>query len=164
MTLRLIINCGPCEDFIGRSIDSVRSQSMANWKAYVTVDPCGDDTFMLAVKASSGDVRFEIHRNTVRRFSLPNQIAAIRRMNAAPEDVIISLDGDDWFATDDALRIIADTYEREDCWLTYGSWVQWKPDTPGLDLGMWPAYPDGTADFRHTRWLGTAVRTWKKWL
>ena len=30
--------------------------------------------------------------------------------------------------------------------------------------GLWPAYPNGLADFRGHRWLGTAVRTWKRWL
>jgi hypothetical protein len=30
--------------------------------------------------------------------------------------------------------------------------------------GLWPAYPEGTKDFRRHRFLGTAVRTWKRWL
>jgi hypothetical protein len=29
---------------------------------------------------------------------------------------------------------------------------------------MWPAYPEGTSQFRKTRWMATAVRTWKVWL
>ena len=30
--------------------------------------------------------------------------------------------------------------------------------------GLWPAYENGTSDFRNGEWLGTAVRTWKRWL
>ena len=30
--------------------------------------------------------------------------------------------------------------------------------------GRWPAYPDDLTDFRNHEWLGTAVRTWKRWL
>jgi len=55
-------------------------------------------------------------------------------------------------------------YERHDCWATYGSWLSNDPSHAGLPQGLWPAYDPGTTDFRHTQWLGTAVRTWKKWL
>lgn len=161
MTFKIIINCGPCERFIGKCLHSVISQSEKEWEAYVTVDACGDETFAKAVEAAAGDPRIRIMRNEVRRYSLYNQIAAIERAEAQPEDVIVHLDGDDWFARTDALEIIRNTYEHFDCWMTYGSWFS---DPGALTPGMWPPYPEGTTDFRHHRWLGTAVRTWKQWL
>lgn len=82
-------------------------------------------------------------------------------MAADPEDVIVSLDGNDWLPREDALQIISDTYERFGCWVTYGSW--WSTGGP-MGTGLWPAYPDGATDFRHTPWLATAVRTWKRWI
>ena len=48
--------------------------------------------------------------------------------------------------------------------MTYGSWVSNDPAHQGMPRGMWPAYPEDTADFRRADWLHTAVRTWKKWL
>src|SRR4029079_15803433 len=107
-----------------------------------------------------GDFRIHLHRNRKRRYTMVNPIGAIRRSAAHHEDVIVVLDGDDWFATPDALRIIQDAYRQPDCWMTYGSWVSDQP----LMQGMWPAYPDGLTDFRSHPWLGTAVRTWKRWL
>ena len=88
---------------------------------------------------------------------------AIRRMEAAPEDIIVSLDGDDWFASENSLAVILDAYRKYNCWITYGSWI---PDrqVEGESPGMWKAYPEGTTDFRNHEWLATAVRTWKKWL
>jgi hypothetical protein len=44
--------------------------------------------------------------------------------------------------------------------MTYGSWM---PDQPVM-RGRWPGYPEETTDFRNADWLGTAVRTWKRWL
>ena len=81
-----------------------------------------------------------------------------------PKTVIVSLDGDDWFATQEALRTIADAYETHDCWLTYGSWLSNVAGPTGRRNGLWPAYPEGTTDFRGHRFLATAVRTWKRWL
>ena len=158
--LRIIVNCGPAEEYIAQCLASIVNQSLEEWQAYVTIDPCGDSTLLRASAARMGDPRIHIHSNSQWQGSMMNTVEAIRRSNAQPEDVIINLDGDDQFATPHALRIIQDTYRRFDCWLTYGSWISDLPDGQGL----WPGYPEGVQDFRRHRWLGTGVRTWKRWL
>jgi glycosyltransferase involved in cell wall biosynthesis len=161
---KIVINCGACEDYIDQCLASVQKQTYTNFEAFVTVDPCGDRTFERAVKAADDDARIQVLQNKTRRYSLENLVRAIGRSSAGPEDVIVNLDGDDWFADRDALKIIADTYERFDCWVTYGSWVSNTLSLAGKRNGMWPAYPEGTKDFRNHRFLATAVRTWKKWI
>ena len=162
--LKIIINCGPCEPYIAHCLDSVRQQTYTEWEAYVTVDGCKDRTYQKALQARGADRRIRITRNKWRMFSLWNLIQAIRRSKAAPEDIIVNLDGDDWLARVDALEIIAETYSRYNCWVTYGSWISNVVDSKGRTYGMWPAYPEGTSEFRKIRWLATAVRTWKAWL
>jgi glycosyltransferase involved in cell wall biosynthesis len=158
--MRIIVNCGPAEEYIARCLSSVRSQSEANWQAYVTIDPCGDATQQQALLARAGDARIHIHQNIERQYTMANLIQGVRWSGAEPEDIVVVLDGDDWFATPDALRIIEETYLGFNCWMTYGSWVA---DLPKMQ-GMWPAYPEDLSDFRGHEWLGTAVRTWKRWL
>lgn len=158
--LKVIVNCGPCEEWVGHCLSSLRSQTWLDWEAFVTIDPCGDRTLQQAVAARGNDARIAIALNEQRQYSMRNLIDGIARSNAAPDDVIVVLDGDDWLLHDDSLRIIARTYAQDDCWLTYGSWVCNEPDTPG----RWPGYPDDAYNFRSLQWLGTAVRTWKKWL
>jgi glycosyltransferase involved in cell wall biosynthesis len=161
---KIVINCGPCEDFVGTCLASVKEQTWADWQAFVTIDRCGDDSYRRAVAAAGDDPRFLIHRNETRRYSMCNLIQAIRRSNAEPEDVIANLDGDDWFCDPNALRKIAEAYEGSGCWMTYGSWLSNVEGPGGSHNGKWPAYPDGDVDFRRHRFLGTAPRTWKKWL
>lgn len=158
--MKIIVNCGPAELYIGRCIASIRSQTHRDWEAFVSIDPCGDRTLDNARTARGGDLRIHIHANLTQQFSMVNLIEAVRRSGNDPEDVLVVLDGDDWFATENALKLIENTYLRFDCWMTYGSWVSDHPNMPG----RWPAYPDGTVDFRRHEWLGTAVRTWKRWL
>lgn len=160
MTLKVIVNCGPCEEWIGHCLSSLRSQSWRDWEAFVNVDPCGDRTYQEAIAGSRGDPRISIVANEQRHYSMRNLVDGIARSNAAPEDVIVILDGDDWLLHDDSLRIIARAYAQDGCWLTYGSWVSNMKETPGC----WPGYPDDAYNFRALPWLGTAVRTWKKWL
>src|SRR4051794_38229160 len=70
----VVMNCGPCEAFVARSIASVRAQSVPDWRLWVTVDPCGDNTYEEALGASGGDPRIHVHRNPVRRFTMENLI------------------------------------------------------------------------------------------
>jgi glycosyltransferase involved in cell wall biosynthesis len=164
MNLKIIINCGPCEDYVGLCLHSVRIQTFRRWEAFVTIDACADNTAARAFDARAGDDRINIRVNSERLYSMDNLIRAIQRSNAEPDDVIVILDGDDWFATDQALERIVAEYERHNCWMTYGSWITNDPSCTGFRAGRWPAYPEGTTKFRETAWLGTAVRSWKKWL
>jgi len=158
--LHVVINCGLCEDYIGRCLSSVRRQTHAAWRAHVTIDRSGDATYDEALAARAGDERIVITRNAARRFPMANLVSAIGRSGADPDDVIVVLDGDDWLIDDEAFALIDRTYDQTGCWVTYGSWISNRPDRPGL----WPPYASGTTDFRSEPWLGTAVRTWKRWL
>lgn len=161
LQLKIIVNCGPCEAYIDQCLESIKRQSYPHWQAYVTVDPHGDRTFECAQEAKGHDPRIAVTRNTVPLYSLANLVRAIDRSQAQPEDVIVFLDGDDWFYGDDALQVIVNTYNTHDCWLTYGSW---EPNVDDGYVGQWPAYPEGITDFRARAYLATQVRTWKKWL
>ena len=157
--LRLVINCGPCDSFIAKCLRSVQVQSYKNWHAQVTVDPCLDRTYESVCEAAGSDDRFTVVRNSERLYSMANLVRGVEACEDL-EDVVVILDGDDWFLRDDALAIIVKTYSDHDCWLTYGSWVSNVDTFPGL----WPPYPASTSNYRSAPWLATAVRTWKKWL
>src|ERR1035437_7634382 len=120
MSIKIIVNCGACEDFVTHCLASILSQSLQDWEAFVSVDPCGDNT-LKQVRAFDWDYRIRIFPNASRRYSLYNMIHAIRNIPYNPEDIIVSLDGDDWFNRTDALQIILDTYRQYGCWMTYGS-------------------------------------------
>jgi glycosyltransferase involved in cell wall biosynthesis len=164
MNLKIIVNCGPCGDYVGLCLKSIRAQSFRRWEAIVTIDATVDQTAAAAFAARGGDDRIDIRLNSQRLYAMANLLQGIRRSNAGPDDVIVILDGDDWFATDRALERIVAEYEQQGCWMTYGSWITNDPSRTGDGAGRWPAYPDGTKAFRETPWLGTAVRSWKKWL
>ncbi|MBR0848845.1 glycosyltransferase family 2 protein [Bradyrhizobium diazoefficiens] len=164
MHLKIIVNCGPCEDYIGLCLGSLQAQTYRSWEAFVTIDACDDDTPNRCWSARSGDGRIDIKVNADRRYAMSNLVHAIGRSGARPDDVIVILDGDDWLANDRALERIVAEYREPACWMTYGSWVTNDPSRIGFSAGRWPAYPEGTTNFREVTWLGTAVRSWKKWL
>ena len=158
--IKVIVNCGPSRHYIAQCLASLKRQTISEWEAFVTADPYGDGTFVRAVEAAGGDSRISITHNETRMYSMANLVGAIERSRAESEDVIVVLDGDDWFYRDDALQIITDAYVRNDCWMTYGSWASNVEHI----VGGLPAYAQGTIDFRKAEWRATAIRTWKKWL
>jgi glycosyltransferase involved in cell wall biosynthesis len=160
-TLFVVINCGACAPFVGRCLASLLAQTCENWRAMVTVDPCGDETYDEAIRTARRDERIGIRRNPDRRYALANLVSAVRQTALNPDDIIVILDGDDRLNSDRAFSILVETYDRHACWMTYGSWVS---DIPGRPSGLWPAYPDCTEDFRVAPWLATHLRTWKRWL
>ena len=97
LNLKIIVSAGPCEADIARCLASIRAQRFGDWRAMVTIDPCGDRTLDRAVEVASGDPRIEIRSNPVRMFSMSNLIEGVRRSRAEADDVIVVLDGDDWF-------------------------------------------------------------------
>src|ERR1035441_9730780 len=164
--MKLIVNCASTE-FLGQCLESVRKQSLPDWEAFVTLDGVkgldrwvGRSSLHRTMRAYSHP-RIHWAYNTDRKYSLYNQLVSIRRSGTDPQDVIVSLDGDDWFARDDALALISQAY-KDGAWMTYGSWF--SPPGSQWGTGRWPAYTDGCSDFRNHPWLATAVRTWKRWL
>jgi glycosyltransferase involved in cell wall biosynthesis len=157
--LKIVINCGLCEELIGPCLASVRGQTHTDWQAIVTVDRRGDATYERALEAKGDDERIVVTRNRRRLYPMENVVRAIRRSHADPDDVIVILDGDDRLLDDRALELIAAAHADEDCWVTYGSWISDDPRR----RGPLPPYQPG-ADFRKEPWLGTAIRTWKRWL
>ena len=42
-------------------------QSIVDWHVYLTVDPCGDETYAAAIDARAGDQRIRIKKNATRQ-------------------------------------------------------------------------------------------------
>ena len=82
--LFVVINCGRCAPYIGRCLDSLLAQTCENWRAVVTVDPCGDETHDEAIRAAQRDERIGIHRNSDRRYALANLVYALRQVPSIP--------------------------------------------------------------------------------
>ena len=71
-----------------------------------------------------------------------------------------AIDGDDQLADENSLQIVADTYARDDCWMTYGSYR--SPD--GERDPICRPYADEVIDtngYRKTRWLASHLKTFK---
>ena len=110
----------------------------------------------------AGDKRFKLIQQTEKQYALSNIVQGINLLNPKDEDVIMTVDGDDWLAHPDVLSKLKSVYERELCRMTYGSfqfypqkivsWT-WIFDLPDLIkiCGL----------YRQYRWQTSHLRTFK---
>ena len=145
---------------IERNIAVVKSQTFTDFQCVLIDDISTDETAELARKAIGDDERFLLVVNEEKKYKTRNVVEGIEIANAGDEDVIVLLDGDDELASERALQIVADTYERDDCWMTYGSYCH----TDGSRAWTSLPYDDQVIEknsFRKVRWLASHLKTFK---
>jgi len=94
--LRILTTVFNGRDFLSRCLQTIRQQSVTDWKCYILDDVSTDDSYQAAIELTHGDRRFEIIRNTTKLHPPGNYQQVIRRAEIADEDIMIQVDGDDW--------------------------------------------------------------------
>ena len=155
---KIIIVGGPAEGYIERCLQSVLSQP-EYFQAQVVLDPVGDKTYEQAKKYECD--RIKVHLNDTRMFAIPNIIKCIELLKPSYNDVLITLDADDWFSSSQVLSILNKYYTKNpELLVTYCSWVSY-PD-PNSPTNCHPyTQEDFNTTLRHKDWRGTHLRTFK---
>lgn len=121
-----IISCfWNASPYITKCIDSIKSQSLRDFKVFLIDDVSTDDTVTKIQDLISDDDRFTLIVNTEKKYKLKNMDDLIMDSELIDdEDIIIELDGDDWFYHENVLKIINEKYSNnKNLWLTNGSFV-----------------------------------------
>lgn len=114
-------------------LDSIFSQNYHNFHLIYIDDHSSDGTARLVRRYIQNHQiahRVTLIENEHRMGALANQYNAIHLCN--DRDIIIILDGDDWFYHTRVLAYINDIYTKEDVWLTYGQFIEY----PSLHHGF----------------------------
>jgi len=140
-------------EWIGKCLDSVINQDYKNYKLVVIDDHSTDGTWDIIQKYNALTIRNDIRLT----HSLPNMNTGIKTFSLDKEDIIITLDGDDWLSDNSVLSYLNEIYQ-EDIWLTYG---QFAPLSQTYSNYCKPIY--NTRTYRRSRvWLTSHLRTFKR--
>jgi len=152
------------KDYYIRNLDSIFAQNYHNYRL-IYVDDCStDDTYTLVKNyiEQAGQIdRVTLIRTTTNKGGLKNIYDAVHMCN--DDDIIVTCDGDDWFAHNDVLARINKEYANPETWMTYGQFVFFPTPKPGFCAQL-PATAHKHNNYRHFNFVASHPRTFYAWL
>jgi len=149
------------EKWITRCIRSIRAQNYQNYKVVLVNDESDDNTIDVIKKEIKNDDRFSLIHTEQRGGALNSTVRGIDYLKPADEDVIIVLDGDDWFAGQRSLDTVNKTYVDNNCLMTYGSYIEYPSGMRGKFSREVPREILRNKLFRESAWMTSHLRTFK---
>lgn len=149
-----------CEKNIQSTIDQ-------NYDKYrvIFIDDCSpDDTFdkvLNVVNSSNKKNKFTLIKNTIRNGALCNLYNAIHSCD--DDEIIVTLDGDDWLANSDVLNKLNEVYNSGDIWMTYGQYQNYPDNGIGISQQV-PDHIINSNGYRQYAWCSSHLRTFYTWL
>jgi len=151
-------------DYCVQNIISTINQNYDNYRVIFTDDCSPDGTFEKVsgvVASSNKQNKFTLIKNTKRIGALENLYNMIHSCD--DDEIILTLDGDDWLAHDNVLNKVNAVYNSGEVWMTYG---QYRNSNDGGN-GVAEQIPDSVIrnnSFRQYKWCATHLRTFYTWL
>ena len=144
------------EKYCRRNLTSVFKQNYSNYRIIYVNDCSSDNTLEKAqsfINNYNQNHRTLLIHNKARLKAMENYYNAIHLCD--DDEIIVILDGDDWLAHNDVLKIINYVYSTSDTWITYG---QFKP-ARGCWSGWCRPLTCTQTQFRTTSWVTSHLRT-----
>ncbi len=116
-----------------KNIQSVLDQKYSNYRVIYIDDSSKDGTYEAVnqyLKENDIDNRVTLIHNEKNNGALSNLYSSIH--SCKDNEIIVTLDGDDWLAHEFVLKRLNDYYYDKNVWLTYGQYL----DYPSLEWGM----------------------------
>jgi len=156
---KVAIVAGYAEKTIKKCICSLLQQTCKNWEVQVVIDPVGDNTYQNATCYSSSKIKITL--NEKRQFALSNLVRAFKVLCPEDDDILVTIDGDDWLYSSCVFEILEKYYNaNKELLLTYGSWVGF-PDSLCVTNNFAYTAKDFQNNIRKVNWRGTQLRTFK---
>jgi glycosyltransferase involved in cell wall biosynthesis len=142
-------------------IQSVRRQTYKNWHHIVVDDSSTDKTGDIIRQGDTGRMKiYKTYKN------IKWLRAAMSFLHPDDDDIVVTLDMDDWLSSDAVLQTVVEIYAKHDCWLTYGDYV--RASNPfALYSGHCRPYRQEVLDrrlFRNEPFMASHLRTFKGFL
>ncbi len=147
-----------------KNLESIFRQDYSNYRVIYIDDASQDATAGLVeewVNKQEKQLCFELFRNRERRGALANIYWAIHD-RCRDEEIVVSLDGDDWFYDAQVLKRINQVYSAREVWLTHGTLLEFPTGIKGWSVPI-PRRIVAHNAFRSYR-CPSHLRTFYAWL
>lgn len=146
-----------------RNLSSVLSQEYNNYRVIYTDDCSSDKTGEIVeqFKEKNNFDNLEVIKNKSRVGAMENLYNMIHSCD--DDEIIITLDGDDWLSHEKVLSKINQVYSDGNTWMSYGQYKDHPHGGRGCSTQI-PAHITQRNAFRKHRWCSSHLRTFYTWL
>ena len=158
---KIIVPFYNVEKWIKVCIRSVKAQNYKDFQCVLLDDMSTDDTAKIVREEIGDDPRFTFVQCQEKAYALKNIYDGIALSEPDSEDIIVTLDGDDWLARKDVLYLLNQAYQNTDCRMTYGSYVEYPGGRKGKFAKRIPPEWISQRLLRKAPWQASHLRTFK---
>jgi glycosyltransferase involved in cell wall biosynthesis len=160
--MKIVVPFYNVEKWIETCIQSIKKQTFTNFKCILVDDISSDNSYEIAKNVIADDTRFVLVRNEEKKLALRNIYDGIQILNPDDEDIIVTIDGDDWLSRNDSLEILNKYYvEGQDTLVTYGTYIEFPSGNRPSNVSKYPEEVVKTNSFRKDIWRASHLRTFK---
>lgn len=158
MKIVLMTTLYNAEKYIAKCIESVKSQSFRKFNMIITDDLSTDNSVNVATEAINNDPRFSIIRNSQKMYQPGNYYQISRLPFIDDEDILVTLDGDDWLNDSGTLERVFNYYRNTNYLMSFGQFVHYHgPDDFSTGFTRKPDFKN----LRQSEWTTSHLRTFK---
>ena len=148
------------EKWVSACMKSIKNQEYSNFQCVIIDDISTDATVSIVNDIIKDDSRFTLIVNQEKKYALQNIYEGIEFLKPADDDVIVTVDGDDWLYNMQVLNKVDVVYRSTGCLLTYGNYVRYPSGTHST-LPDYEQHIITNNSFRSAGWRATHLRTFK---
>lgn len=157
---KIVVPAYNCQEWIGRCLDSIAQQTYQQFDVCIIDDASTHSNQRAIIEDYCQRHGWQCHFNETNQGALTNIVNGINWLAPTDEDVIVTVDGDDWLYNEDVLQRLHDIYAQGDVYLTYGQFVTY----PRWNIGSCrPIDPEviERGELRKIPWCFSHLRTFK---
>lgn len=145
--------------YFERNLDSIFSQEYKNYRVIYIEDFSTDNTYANVkdyIERKGVQDVVTLIQNQENRKALYNLYTAVH--SCSNDQIVVLLDGDDWFAHPYVLRDLNHYYEDENVWMTYGQYMRHPDNQMGMCAPVTKKFLHN-AEMRANKWQYSHLRT-----
>ncbi len=146
-----------------KNLDSIFGQNYTNYRVIYINDISTDKTGKLVqeyIRTRCLESKCAYIENQEKKYQVRNLYDAIHMCQ--DDEIIVTVDGDDWLPDDNVLTKLNKIYNENDIWMTYGQYQNSQGKIGGAS--PYSDYVIQTRSFRKDDWRATHLRTFKAFL
>lgn len=160
---KIIVPSYNCEEWIDKTIESVKKQHYSNYECVIIDDISSDNTWD-KIESQNLDKRFIKIKNVDKKYALRNIHDTLAYLAPDSKDVVVLLDGDDWFANEYALDTLNKYYQDPNCYMTFGSFARFPDGHLGSESSEYSQEVISNSSFRQDEWRASHLKTYRMFL